>query len=274
MKKQSVLRILAAVCSASMLLLCSACGKDTADPSGSGSAETEISVQSQKLTGTYDAVVAECMHVQMNAAQFCDEPMALRLKRDGSASLLVGAEETVGTWEQKDSDITFSFEEKGKNYTFTGTAEEDRICCDDLMNSGVKVTFGKAGTDAADISNYLTENEVAVVGHWMAKAVDLRDGYGSQPKMEDIDNINDAFQVRFSPDYTCSVVYMGEEVGDFHWRTVGDVISLDTDTPGLLAESNGDGTISVSYCKDGTFEDYKIFTCVPYSSDSSEKDKD
>lgn len=271
MKKQSVLRILAAVCTASMLLVCSACGKDSADPSDSGSAETTVSTQAQKLAGTYDAVVAECMHVQMSAEQVYEEPMSLKLKNDGSASLFVGEEENIGTWEQTDSSITFSFEEDGKNYTFTGSAEEDKICCDNVLNSGVKVTFGKSGTDAADISNYLAENETAVVGHWMSETVDLRDGYGNQPKMEDVDDIHDAFQVRFSPDYTCSILYKNEEVGTFHWRTVGDVVSLDSDTPGLLAESNGDGTISVSYCSDGTFDEYVIFTCVPYSSDSSHK---
>lgn len=270
MKKRSVLRIFAAVCTVSMLFLCTACGKDTAQTDG-GSAESKSSAKIQKYTGTYQAVTAESMHIQMNAAEVYEQPMSLKLKKNGTAALTVGEEKNNGTWEQKDSVLTFSFEEDGKTYTFTGTPDKDKICCNNLMNTGVNVTFGKKGTDAEDITNYLTKKEAAVVGHWMSETVDLRDGYGNQPEMEDVEDIHDALQVRFSPDYTCSVTYMGDEVGEFHWHTVGDIITLDSEKPGLLAEANGDGTISVSYCRDGTFEEYKTFTCVPYSGETDTK---
>ena len=64
-----------------------------------------------------------------------------------------------------------------------GTIGEDIISFDDMLEMGVKVIFAKDGTDAMDPALYLTEEESAVVGEWVAESVEELLGDGPQTSM-------------------------------------------------------------------------------------------
>lgn len=143
-----------------------------------------------------------------------------------------------------------------------GTIGEDNISFDDMLGMGVKVIFAKDGTDAMDPALYLTEEESAVVGEWVAESVEELLGDGPQTSMEGVDNINDALRLNIKADRNVTVIYKGEEIGTFPWSVALGYCTIESDNPSLSVMINDDGTLDVDYSDD---EDYYTFHCVKAS---------
>ena len=143
-----------------------------------------------------------------------------------------------------------------------GTIGEDNISFDDMLGMGVKVIFAKDGTDAMDPALYLTEEESAVVGEWVAESVEELLGDGPQTAMEGVDNINDALRLNIKADRNVTVIYKGEEIGTFPWSVALGYCTIESDNPSLSVMINDDGTLDVDYSDD---EDYYTFHCVKAS---------
>lgn len=143
-----------------------------------------------------------------------------------------------------------------------GTIGEDNISFDDMLEMGVKVIFAKDGTDAMDPALYLTEEESAVVGEWVAESVEELLGDGPQTSMEGVDNINDALRLNIKADRNVTVIYKGEEIGTFPWSVALGYCTIESDNPSLSVMINDDGTLDVDYSDD---EDYYTFHCVKAS---------
>ena len=143
-----------------------------------------------------------------------------------------------------------------------GTIGEDNISFDDMLGMGVKVIFAKDGTDAMDLALYLTEEESAVVGEWVAESVEELLGDGPQTSMEGVDNINDALRLNIKADRNVTVIYKGEEIGTFPWSVALGYCTIESDNPSLSVMINDDGTLDVDYSDD---EDYYTFHCVKAS---------
>ena len=143
-----------------------------------------------------------------------------------------------------------------------GTIGEDNISFDDMLGMGVKVIFAKDGTDAMDPALYLTEEESAFVGEWVAESVEELLGDGPQTSMEGVDNINDALRLNIKADRNVTVIYKGEEIGTFPWSVALGYCTIESDNPSLSVMINDDGTLDVDYSDD---EDYYTFHCVKAS---------
>ena len=143
-----------------------------------------------------------------------------------------------------------------------GTIGEDNISFDDMLGMGVKVIFAKDGTDAMDPALYLTAEESAVVGEWVAESVEELLGDGPQTSMDGVDNINDALRLNIKADRNVTVIYKGEEIGTFPWSVALGYCTIESDNPSLSVMINDDGTLDVDYSDD---EDYYTFHCVKAS---------
>lgn len=49
------------------------------------------------------------------------------------------------------------------------TLDGDTLILDDLLGQGVNIIFGREGTDATNPENYLSEDELAVIGEWYSE---------------------------------------------------------------------------------------------------------
>ena len=136
---------------------------------------------------------------------------------------------------------------------------ENTFTFDDLMDMGLKVIFGKEGTDATNPENYLTEDELALIGDWHSETVEELLGDGPQTTMDGVDNINDALRLTFAKDYTVKVVYKGQEMGTFKWSLVYGLCNVESENPSVYVATNEDGSLNVDYSDD---EDFLTFKCV------------
>ena len=133
---------------------------------------------------------------------------------------------------------------------------------DDLLGQGVNIIFGREGTDATNPENYLSEDELAVIGEWYSQNVKELLDEEAQTTLDGVDNINDAMRLNFAKDRTVQVIYKGAELGTYPWSALYGyyAIEMDDEVPeNVLITMEEDGSLSVQYSDD---DDYLTFKCV------------
>lgn len=219
---------------------------------GGGSEKKEES----PYNGKWVAVSAELLGMSVPVEEAFEGDFYFEVKDGGKVVFTVDGESGNGKWSVEDDQFTLSIEGE----EMAGIIGEDIITFKDMMDEeGLNVIFAKDGTDAMDPSLYLTEEEQAVVGKWMADSVEELLGDGPQTTMEGVDNINDAMRLDFTVDKKVTVSYKGEEMGTFAWSVYGSHCSIESENPSIYVEVNEDGTLTVDYSDD---VDYYTFHCM------------
>lgn len=100
------------------------------------------------------------------------------------------------------------------------TLDGDTLTLDDVLGQGVNIIFGREGTDATNPENYLSEDELAVIGEWYSENVKELLDEEAQTTLDGVDNINDAMRLNFAKDRTVQVIYKGAELGTYPWSAL------------------------------------------------------
>lgn len=227
MKK--IISIIIAVC---LMFALTACG-------GGGNAD-------DKYVGNWISVAGETMGYVLTGEDISG--FALNLESGGKGTIDIEGESEKLKWSNDDTTLTVTVEGE----EMVATVGEDTLVFDDMLGLGMKVTFAKEGTEAANPENYIPETDKAMLGTW--KSYKVTDVLGDDASAE-IDP--DALTMTFKGDYTVDIEYNGETI-------TGEVWSM-LDTWGSLDDSEYDFSwdivedeIHVTYSND---EDYFIFIC-------------
>ncbi len=155
--------------------------------------------------------------------------------KDGKKGLILLENEEIGlTYKVEDTAITFTIE--GNDYE--GTIDGDKMIIDDM--EGVHFEFGKEGTDAANLSAWLTDMEKSLVGTW--KPVSALNALNEE--LEDIDGmaLEESLKLEFKDDFTVAMTFLGTEYSDVTWSGGFDILTTDiaSEEFTLLPELDGD----------------------------------
>lgn len=230
MKRISKLLVL--VCFAMTMCMLSACGGGNAD---------------EAYVGKWVSVAGEAMGLTLTGEDISG--FALELKSGGKAVLTVEGDSDNVKWKNEGNVITIS----ANGTDMTGTAENDTIVFDDMLDMGLKLTFAKEGTDAANPEKYLPEADKNMVGEWQSD--DVTDVLGDPVDVY----APDALKLEFSGDHTMSVTLDGETVSDLNWSLLGDDWGTVDDESINMNWDIGEDGIDVNYTID---DKYYVFHCV------------
>ena len=173
--------------------------------SGCGGGGGTTKSEANPYEGKWVAVVAEAMGVQLPIEECFEGDLSFELNSGGKVVFHADEETGNGKWAVADNKLTITIQGE----EMVADVGENTFTFDDLMDMGLKVIFGKEGTDATIPENYLTEDELALIGDWHSETVEELLGDGTQTTMDGVDNINDALRLTFAKDYTVKVVYKG-----------------------------------------------------------------
>ena len=216
---------------------------------GCGEKEPE---QASPYEGKWIGVVAEAMGMQIAVEDAFGGAFEFEVKKGGKVTFTVDDKSGSGKWSADGDKFTLTLQGE----TMEGTAGENCITFDDMLGTGVKVTFGKDGTDATDPNNYLPEEEKAMLGRWASQTVEELFGEGPVPVA---DAESDGLVMEFNKDHTVAVKHRGASVGTFGWSVAFGSCLIESDSPSLFVTVNDDGSLDVTY-SDGT--DYLTYHTV------------
>lgn len=214
-----------------MLCMLSACG-------GGGNSD-------EKYVGKYVSVAGEAMGVTLTGEEISG--FDIELKEDGKAVLTVDGDEQNFKWKNDGESIVIS----GGDNEMTGVVDGDTIVFDNMLDAGLKVTFAKEGTDAANPENYMSAEEKNMIGVWQSSNV--TDILGDP--VEDV--AGDALKLEFNSDHTMGVYFDGGDCVTEKWSLVGDWGSIEGDDSYINWDITDDG-ISVNYI---IGDEYYVFSC-------------
>lgn len=198
-----------------------------------------------ELEGKYIAVAGEMWGIVMTMDDLND--FSFELKSGGKGEIVVDGTSSSLKWENDDENITIEVEGE----EIIGKRQTDAFVVENMMDLGADITFAKEGTDAADLSNYIPEEDKMMIGVWKSETV--TDILG-----DPVSNMNDdGLSLEFFADYTVNVNVMGNDLGIYPWSNLGTWGSVDDETISLTWDIVDDG-LTVSY--DG--EDYWVFSCT------------
>ena len=174
----------------------------------------------------------------------------LELNSEGKGGVTINGEYQDIEWSNDDTSITI----KEDGDEAKGTIGDDIITFENMMNTGVNITFAREGSDAAKPENYLPEADKNMLGTWQSYSVedvigDPVDGFtGNELKME------------FFADHTVAVYFDGNDFGTDKWSMVSDDWGSVDGKEGDISWDVKEGELKVSYKLDG---EYYTFYCIP-----------
>lgn len=208
--------------------------------------------------GKWIAVVAEALGTQMPIEECFEGDVNLEIENSGKVKFTIDDDKGTGKLVKKDEKTVLKIEGEEMSVTLDG----DTLTLDDLLGQGVNIIFGREGTDATNPENYLSEDELAVIGEWYSENVKELLDEEAQTTLDGVDNINDAMRLNFAKDHTVQVIYKGAELGTYPWSALYGyyTIEMDDEAPeNVLITMEEDGSLSVQYSDD---DDYLTFKCV------------
>ena len=142
---------------------------------GGGGGGGTTKSEANPYEGKWVAVVAEAMGVQLPIEECFEGDLSFELNSGGKVVFHADEETGNGKWAVADNKLTITIQGE----EMVADVGENTFTFDDLMDMGLKVIFGKEGTDATNPENYLTEDELALIGDWHSETVEelLGDGY-------------------------------------------------------------------------------------------------
>ena len=221
--------VIVMLCAALML---TACG-------GGGRADAEYE-------GKYISVAGEAMGVTLTGEEISG--FALELESDGKGTMTVYDDSESINWTNDDTNITIEV----SGTEIVGTIGEDTITFDNLLDTGMNLTFAKEGSEAAKPENTLPDAEKNMLGVWQSNTVtDVLD--------DPVEGMTgDELKMEFAADHTVQVTFKGNDLGSYGWSLLGDWGSIDSDEISI-SWSIGDNELIVDYSEG---DDYFIFNCT------------
>ncbi|WP_461821137.1 hypothetical protein [Blautia stercoris] len=166
--------------------------------------------------GKWIAVVAEALGTQMPIEECFEGDVNLEIEHSGKVKFTIDNDKGTGKLAKKDEKTVLKIEGEEMSVTLDG----DTLTLDDLLGQGVNIIFGREGTDATNPENYLSEDELAVIGEWYSENVKELLDEEAQTTLDGVDNINDAMRLNFAKDRTVQVIYKGAELGTYPWSAL------------------------------------------------------
>lgn len=201
----------------------------------------------EKYVGKWISVAGEAYGVTLTGEEISG--FGLNLQNGGNAVLTVDGDSANVKWKNEGDVITVT----ANGTDMTATVKNDTMVFDNMLDMGLKLTFAKEGTDAANPENYLSEAEKNMIGTWQSDSV-------SDILGDPIDTYSpDALKLEFYGDHKMNITLDGETVSDKKWSLLGDDWgSADDESVNINWEIEDDG-ISVNYIVDN---EYYVFHCV------------
>ena len=235
-------------------------GDDSAPPSADGddgadsaavSADSGGSAQSADTTaleGKYISVVGEMFGMAVTGEEIAG--FALELSGDGEGVYTAQGNTLNITWEGDGSAVTLL----ANGQETVGQVGEDCLIFDDMFGMGIKMTFAKEGSAAADPALYLPEGEKAMLGSWQSTEVrDLIDDPVDPAEMAP-----DALKATFYGDHTVDITVGDWERKGLPWSNLDDYGSVESDELDISWRLQEDGSLKLTF---GDGSDYYIFYC-------------
>lgn len=120
--------------------------------SGCGGGGGTTKSEANPYEGKWVAVVAEAMGVQLPIEECFEGDLSFELNSGGKVVFHADEETGNGKWAVADNKLTITIQGE----EMVADVGENTFTFDDLMDMGLKVIFGKEGTDATNPENYLT----------------------------------------------------------------------------------------------------------------------
>ena len=207
----------------------------------------------ESLIGNYIPVTGEMMGIALVGEDM--EGFAIELAKGGKGTMNVEGETGNIKWTNDDSTVTVTVD----GVDMIAARGQDCLVFDDMLGMGMKMTFAKEGTDAANPELYLPETDKYMLGSW--QSVDVTDILGNPLEPSEMEP--DAFAMTARGDHTADITVEGKTITDLKWSNMGEHGSIDSEDINVSWEIVDDG-ISVDYVKDG---EYYTFFC-PKDSDT------
>lgn len=172
---------------------------------------------------------------------------AINLKSGGKGTMTVEGEEGKVKWTNDDTTLTM----KVQGEELVATIGDGTLIIENMMNSGMDVTFAKKGSDAANPENFLSDNEKQMIGTWSSHTV--TDVLG-----DDVSGAvaPDALKMTFKGDHTVDIEFRGEKIEAQSWSMLDEWGSLADSEYDFSWDLEGE-ELKVTY----NGEEYWIFTC-------------
>lgn len=133
MRNKTMKRILAAMLVLVCCMMCAACGSKEPNPNA----------------GVYNAYTAEMMGLTIGVESVYPDGFSIELKDGDKCRITVGADSASGKWALDGSSISIS----GGGVELEGTLENGLMTFDDVMGSGLTMTFLLEGAEAPDYTS-------------------------------------------------------------------------------------------------------------------------
>ncbi len=200
-----------------------------------------------EYTGKYIAVTGEALGVTVTGDDVSG--FSLELKENGKGTITVDGDSGSCKWTNDDTTLTLTADGE----EMVASLGENTLTFDDLLNMGLKLTFAKEGTDAANPENYLPEQDKNMIGVWKSHKVT---GVLGDDASEEVDP--EAITIEFFSDHTAKATMSDTDLGEGKWSFVGDSGYFDGDY--LLSNWSRTGDeIELVYSDD---DNYWVFTCT------------
>jgi len=211
-----------------------AAGSAAESKAAGGAAGAEVKAEEEKggIEGAYIPVVGEMFGVALVGEEL--EGFSLELQKGGKGKMAVDGSSANAKWKDN-GDGTLTVTVEGKD--MTASIGEDCLVFDDLLEMGLKLTFAKEGTPAADPALYLPESDKKLIGDW--QSVSVVDIIGDP--VDSSEMTADALQMSFKGDHTLDGVIAGEEFKGYKWSNMGDYGSVDEEDQNISWKPKDDG---------------------------------
>ena len=143
------------------------------------------------LEGKYIAVLGEMLGVAMSDDL---EGFGLELKSGGKGTITADGNSGNMKWENDDTTVTLTVDGE----KMVASRGQDCLVFDDMLGMGLKMTFAKEGTAAADPALYLPESEKYMLRDW--QSVSVTDILGDP--VDEAEMAPDALKMTFHGDHT------------------------------------------------------------------------
>lgn len=173
----------------------------------------------------------------------------LELKSGGKAVFTVDGESENVKWKSDGDVVTLTV----SGTDMTATVKDNAMVFENMMETELKLTFAKEGTDATNPENYFTEAEKNMIGKWQSDKLtnvlgDPIDTYAP-----------DALELEFLVDHTMNITLDGETISGKTWSLLDDWGSVYYDESVDLNWDIEEDGISVKYIIN---DEYFVFHCV------------
>ena len=201
----------------------------------------------ESLMGNYIPVTGEMMGIALVGDDL--DGFSIELKQGGKGTMTIEGDSGSVKWKNDDSTVTVTVD----GASMVATRGQDFLVFDDILGMGMKMTFAKEGTEAANPELYLPETDKFVLGSW--QSVSVTNILGDPVDTSEMKP--DAFSMEARGDHTADITVEGKTFKGLKWSNMNKYGSIESDDVKVTWDVEEDG-LSVDYVKNG---EYYTFFC-------------